>query len=787
MRERRELQHPGKDEFKPPPGWVETPSGNSSMVDQLTPDERRFRALASSSVERIAEIDAQGRFVYVSPNHAAARDDLLASLDSVIPEDQVSVAASFIHAFESGNASSISFRVHNLTGELRWVESTLTPFAAADGERHVLVVSRDVTEGRRIERELRESRERFQVIAENAYDMIVEYDSEWKLRYANDRAHAVFGIAEPDFASRLDTNFDYVHPDNRARIKANFQLVNSGELDVVDATYRTRRADGSWCWIDATLRKYTAADGEPHFLVIARDVTARVAAEQGLRESERRYRELVEHAPLGIFVVQDGNVVFANATAAAIYGAGSPEDLCARGMSALLDARTAQDVASGLARSGAGDPRGYNFAIDWTGPSGQRRHLAAVGTVISYAGAPAFQCIVRDVTELERSRRDQEHLSLQLQEARKLESLGVLAGGIAHDFNNLLAVILSSVRYARSSDTTAVERGEALGDAEEATESAARLVKQLLAYAGRRSPEVCTVELSELARSLTNLLSTALPNGVGLEIDTAHEAIQVHADVVQLEQVLMNLVLNAADAVGDGPGKVRVRTSRQHLGAEQLAHWLGGEELSGGWYACLEVEDSGVGMDAETRAHIFEPFFSTKQDGHGLGLSAVLGLVQGHRGAIQVDSEPGRGTRMRVFLPADASPAPIAPRRAPILLVAEPASGLRGSAAETLRGAGMEVIEANDAARALQLWAIHGDDLDAAVIDGVFCAADGRPLVALLHAARPELPMLALCAGDEHPLAVEREGLTAFVRRPFTGDTLRERVAGLLAKRDAQR
>ena len=294
------------------------------------------------------------------------------------------------------------------------------------------------------------------------------------------------------------------------------------------------------------------------------------------------------------------------------------------------------------------------------------------------------------MTELEQSRRDQEHLSLQLQEARKLESLGVLAGGIAHDFNNLLAVILSSVRYARSSDATPEDRADALGDAEEATESAARLVKQLLAYAGRRSPEVRTVELSELARSLSDLLSTALPGGVALELDLAREPLQVHADVVQLEQVLMNLVLNAADAVGEGPGTVIVRTSREQLEAEQLARWLGGENLAGGSYACLEVEDTGVGMDAETRAHIFEPFFSTKQDGHGLGLSAVLGLVQGHRGAIDVASEPGRGTRMRVFLPADATPvSPAAPRaRAPIVLVAEPDSGLRGSAAETLRGAG---------------------------------------------------------------------------------------------------
>ncbi|HKA14415.1 MAG TPA: ATP-binding protein, partial [Myxococcota bacterium] len=188
------------------------------------------------------------------------------------------------------------------------------------------------------------------------------------------------------------------------------------------------------------------------------------------------------------------------------------------------------------------------------------------------------------------------------------------------------------------------------------------------------------------------------------------------------------------------------------------------------------------------RTHIFEPFFTTKQDGHGLGLSAVLGLVQGHRGAIDVASEAGRGTCMRVYLPADDSPVPSSWRRprAAIVLVAEPDAGVRGSAAEILRGAGMEVIEASGAAQAEQLLENHGDELDAAVIDGAWCAADGRRLIQALHDDRPDLLLLAIGASGEEPLSGDREALTAFVRRPFTADALRDRMAQLLAKRDAR-
>ncbi|TMA33580.1 MAG: PAS domain S-box protein [Deltaproteobacteria bacterium] len=757
------------------------------MAHQPTPDERRFRALASSSVERITELDARGRVVYVGPSHGRAQDDVLDSLDHVHPDDRAAVAARFAEVYRRGEPERVTFRVIDLAGATRWIESTITPFPAEDGERHVLVVSRDVSQARELEHRLRESRERFQLIAENAYDMIVEYDSDWKLRYANDRAHAVFGIGQSDFESRLDTDFGWVHPDNRNRIKANFERVTSGELDVVDATYRSRRADGSWCWIDATLRRYLAADGEPHFLAIARDVTERFEAEQRVRDSERRYRELVENAPLGIFVVQDNRIVFANAAAAALHGSASPAALCGTNLSEWLNEADVRAVIESVARSSRGTSGGGTFTLHLTGADGRERRLSGVGTMITYAGAPAFQCIVRDVTELERSRRDQEYLSLQLQEARKLESLGVLAGGIAHDFNNLLAVVLSSVRYARSQDATPEDRSDALSDAEEATESAARLVKQLLAYARRRSPEVRNVDLSEMACSLTDLLSTALPGDVALELDLAREPLLVRADVVQLEQVLMNLVLNAADAVSDGPGVVTVRTSRQYLEPAQLALWLGGEDLAGGWYACLAVEDTGAGMDAETRTHIFEPFFTTKQDGHGLGLSAVLGLVQGHRGAIDVASEPGRGTRMRVFLPADDTPVPSTAHRAraAIVLVAEPDGGVRGSAAEILRGAGMEVIEAS-AAQAQALLEIHDDELDAAVVDGALRAADGRRLVQALHADRPDLPLLALGAPDDEPLSADREALISTVRRPFAPDALRDRVARLLAKRDAR-
>jgi PAS domain S-box-containing protein len=758
------------------------------MADQPTPDERRFRALASRGVERIAEIDPRGNIVYASPNHAAPYEHLLTSLEAVHSDDRQPVMSSFVQAFATGEPSRIAFRIQHPDGEIRWAEATLTPFASEDGERHVLVVSRDTTEAHRTEQQLRESRERFQMIAENAYDMIVEYDSQWRMQYSNGRVRAVLGIEEKGLDYQLDLEFNHVHPDDRAHVRETIARTLGGGAGSVNATYRVRRADGTWCWLDGTLRRYSATDGQHSFLVIARDVTERIETEQRLRESERRYRELVENAPIGIFVVQGETIVFANTAGATLHGAGTPEALCDTSVRDWIDDEQIRAFAEIVARTQRSGDRAAAFTMSIPNAGGVEKHVAGVGTMITWAGAPAFQCIVRDVTELGQAQREQHRLSLQLQESRKLESLGVLAGGIAHDFNNLLAVILSSVRYASADDASPEERTEALGDAEEASESAARLVKQLLAYAGRRSPEVRTIDVSELVGSLSELLSTALPGGVELRFDLECAPLLVHADLVQLEQVLMNLVLNAADAVGQGPGTVTIRTFREQLSLEQLSQWLGGENLATGSYACLEVEDSGAGMDAETRARIFEPFFSTKSDGHGLGLSAVLGLVQGHGGAIDVASEPGAGTRMRIFLPADPRPVPtLEPRSlAPVVLVAEPDSGLRGSAAEILRGVGMQVLEARDRRELLDVWASHGEEIDAAVIDSGF-ATDGPPLWAALHADRPEVAILVLCDAGHELDEAERERVSAVVRRPFTDHALRERLASLLAKRDARR
>jgi signal transduction histidine kinase/ActR/RegA family two-component response regulator len=438
-------------------------------------------------------------------------------------------------------------------------------------------------------------------------------------------------------------------------------------------------------------------------------------------------------------------------------------------------------------------PTAGTMEVRVRGLDGRTRDVVGTGRVISYRGARAFQGVVRDVTELRGAEREQARLELQLQETQKLESLGVLAGGIAHDFNNLLAVILGNVRFARQRVAGQGDLDEALAETVEAAESAARLTRQLLAYAGRRSPDVRPVNLSQLVEENSALLGSAVPKRVKLAFELAPDIPAVRADAVQLEQIAMNLVINAAEAIGEHTGTIRVATGCAEVSRPEFSGWIGGGDLDPGVYAYLEVRDSGRGMDVGTREHIFEPFFTTKAQGHGLGLSAVLGLVRGHGGAISVETAPELGTAIRIHLPASdeaaergAEPAEKVEASAwnAAILVVDDEEGHGRPIIRLLRERGARLVETSGGAEAIERLRLHGEEIDAALIDLDLQTPPGVDVALELRAHRPDLPLLLISATDDAALArrLANDAPTAFLSKPYRDETLLEQLRALLGK-----
>jgi len=768
-----------------------------STKRKVSAAEQRFLALGRNRFDLVCEVDAGGHVCHASPNHEAMLGRPVREVvdrpfaELILPADRDRMLEVLGEALRSGESASARLRVFDRGERERWIESTISPFEAEDHSTHAVVVSRDITESRRLEERLRASRERFRQISGNAYDMIAEYDLSGNLLYANDRTREVLGYSAEDVRGHPPESF--VHPEDRIRAREALERIRNGDEERSVITYRIGRRDGTWCWLEAHLCTVTHPDGERRTVVIARDVSQRVDAEHRLRESEERYRQLVESAPVGILVIQDQKIVFSNGAGAELCGAADVGELIGANILDLVDATAARALAERLAHARTRMPTAGTMEVRVRGLDGRTRDVVGTGRVISYRGARAFQGVVRDVTELRGAEREQARLELQLQETQKLESLGVLAGGIAHDFNNLLAVILGNVRFARQRVAGQGDLDDALAETVEAAESAARLTRQLLAYAGRRSPDVRPVNLSQLVEENSALLGSAVPKRVKLAFELAPDIPAVRADAVQLEQIAMNLVINAAEAIGEHTGTIRVATGCAEVSRPEFSGWIGGGDLDPGVYAYLEVRDSGRGMDVGTREHIFEPFFTTKAQGHGLGLSAVLGLVRGHGGAIDVETAPELGTAIRIHLPAsdEAAERGVEPAEkveasawnAAILVIDDEGDHDR-PIIRLLRERGAGLVEASGGAEAIERLRVHGEEIDAALIDLDLQTPPGVDVALELRAHRPDLPLLLISATDAAALArrLANDAPTAFLLKPYRDETLLEQLRALLGK-----
>jgi two-component system cell cycle sensor histidine kinase/response regulator CckA len=382
--------------------------------------------------------------------------------------------------------------------------------------------------------------------------------------------------------------------------------------------------------------------------------------------------------------------------------------------------------------------------------------------------------IVQDITQ----RKELEH---QLAQSQRLETVGRLAGGVAHDFNNLLTAIIGAVSLAKAHVLP-----EALPDLQTALDAAERatgLTQRLLVFSKQRASDVRLLELNEIVEASQKMLSRVLRDDIRLQVSLAPLKMAVRADLAQLEQVLVNLVVNGAEAMSSG-GVLEISTR-----AEQLA--AGHAKLAAGRYFVLAVRDTGVGMSGEQRERVFEPFFTTKPHGVGLGLATSLGIVERAAGTLQIDSVLGRGTTISVYLPEakperKLTPAPsAAPQSQGTILVVEDDRAVRETTVRLLARAGFRVAAAEDRGSALSALAEAGK-IDLVVTDVIMPEQSGPELVRLLRQQRPELTALYVSgyAGEalhEHGLAQD----DAFLQKPYMPNVLIQRIRELIARREA--
>ncbi len=402
--------------------------------------------------------------------------------------------------------------------------------------------------------------------------------------------------------------------------------------------------------------------------------------------------------------------------------------------------------------------------------------------------------LARDITDRKRAEAQRQVLERRMQETQKLESLGVLAGGIAHDFNNLLVSVLTNAELAlRALSDKALDRvaAERVTDIRIAALRAAELTNQMLAYSGRGHFDVRPISLTELVLDMTQLLGSSLSKKAQVHYELAPELPAVQADIAQLRQVIMNLITNASDALGDRAGVIRMRT-----GTEQLhrapADLYGPIPLAPGAYAFLEVADDGCGMDEETKARLFEPFFTTKFTGRGLGLSAVQGIVRGHGGGIVLETAVGQGTTIKVLLPCTDRPTRRAPSRpsesdsawtgSGLVLLVDDDPQVRAVTELLLYDLGFDVLAAGSGRDAVREFELNADEIRVVLLDVTMPDLSGDQVLEKLRRRRADVKVL-LCSGYAEEEMQERfncQDMASFLQKPYTRNALGTRLKHML-------
>lgn len=513
-------------------------------------------------------------------------------------------------------------------------------------------------------------------------------------------------------------------------------------------------------WLDAVARLLAQVVGAGKLL-------------EALRRSEQSYRRIVTTTHEGVWTVDaQQRTTFVNQRMADLVGY-AVDEMLGRRLHDFVAPEDHELITMKFAERRTGVHERYEHR--YLRKDGSRVTVqASVSPLLDDAGVfVGALAMVRDVTELRQ-------LEARMLHAQKLESLGVLAGGIAHDFNNLLVGILGNVGLARSELPPGTPAQSYLKDAQVAATRASDLTAQMLAYAGKGRFVIQPLDLNQLIAEIAHLLTAVISKKARLHTEFAADLPATLADATQIRQVVMNLITNASDALGELPGTISVRTGVVDADAALLATTYGDERLTPGCYVVLVVSDTGCGFDADTQTRLFDPFFTTKFTGRGLGLAAVLGILRGHRGAIAVESAPQQGARFTVLLPAAPAVAVVSPRGgdgsvgggAGLVLVADDEAAVRTVARRVLERAGYSVCVAADGREAVAVFAARADEIVAVLLDMTMPLLRGDEVHRELHKIRPEVPVVLTSGYSDPSQAATLGGTVGFLAKPWTPQEL---------------
>ncbi|MBN1485877.1 MAG: PAS domain S-box protein [Chloroflexia bacterium] len=744
---------------------------------------RRLRSFLQAMEDIIIVIGRDGRYLDVAPTrqhllYRPAEDIIGKTPYELFPPEE----ADFFHTavrktIETGQVTTIEYMLP-IADEERWFQGRISPILDEQGQASAaLLVAQDVTERWQTWNALRESEERYRTLFEQSNDGIyLLFDGRFVL--TNTRFEEMFEISREQVRSPDFSFLELIASKSRPMIQERDNKIDRGEPVPLRYEFTALTAGGREFQAETSV-SYIPYRGGLATQGVVRDITVHKQALEALSESEERYRHLVEFMPLGLAIHQDGRLCMINQAGVDMLGYDSDQEMLGR---PALEAVHPEDHPQVLERM-------KHLAAGCTVPWQEERFLRKDGSIVNvevqasalnYEGRPAVLVVVRDVSE-------RRQLEAQLRQAQKMEAIGRLAGGVAHDFNNLLTAIggysellLGSLKI----NDPLRHEAEAI---REAVVKASQLTQQLLTFSRRQVISLRVVNLNHVLQGLEQMLQRLIGEDIRLKVIPDPQLGNARMDPQQMEQVIVNLVVNAREAMPSG-GLLTLETANVELDESYTRHHA---QVQAGDYILLSISDTGSGIFPEVQEHIFEPFFTTKEEGTGLGLAIVYGIVKQFNGHIQVYSEVGQGTTFKIYLPrVDQVVQPETPLRqqatwsggSETILVVEDSDMVRRLTTRILRRLGYQILEAENGDQALDMVASCEGAVDLLLTDVVMPHMSGLVLADKIRQRYPELRVLYMSGYTNHFIA--QHGMlqpgSELVQKPFTPQELARKVRTVL-------
>ncbi|MBZ5583655.1 MAG: PAS domain-containing protein [Acidobacteriia bacterium] len=769
----------------------------------LRESEERFRVAQELSPDGFLifrplrdDTGAVTDFLWIYENDAAAR------MNDTNPKEICGKRLSEILPHHDESPFHKAYKEVAETGEVRIVEDAsydrdtfrqqrcfrVAAVPTAGGDVAVLV--QNVTERKRAEEALRESEGRYRAVVENMSDGLLVFDGRGAVTYQNPASLRIHGFGSPEAGSVEDENLPVTwqgfDDTDRPLSFEEWPLsrVVRGERFHDQALRAMRVGTGQEFYASYNGCPIIGADGKLNFgFITIREITAQRKAEMALRESEEAYRALADNSPDNIDRIdKEYRHLYINRAAATMIGL-LPE---------AIIGRTNREMGVPEPFVGMWEERvrkvfetGQPLEVEDSFPTARGLRYYETRCVAERAQDGTVMSVLavsRDTTERKETER-------RLREGQKLESLGLLAGGVAHDFNNLLVGVIGNASLAQEMLPPDHPVADLLAAVLKTGEQAAHLTRQMLAYSGKGKFLVEPLNLSALIPDMCGLVRPSISKKIELRLDLEEDLPGVEADRGQLQQVFMNLAINAAEAIGS-EGLITVGTGVQDVDEPYLRLHPELAALASGRYVCLDVRDTGCGMDEATKAKIFDPFFSTKFTGRGLGLAAVSGILRGHKSGITVSSAPGKGSCFTVLFPAitrATGKGQVVGREASLqgtgtVLVVDDEQVVRELARRALERHGYTVLMADGGASAIDVFKRHPGEISLVVLDLSMPNMSGEEVLPELRKIRPEVKVVVSSGYSESEAMPLFEGqrVSGFVQKPYTSKAIAEKVKDCL-------